>query len=379
MLELDGLKQFNVEHGYLDGNELLLGVAHLAAEQLGPGCLVMARIRGQGFAFIYLDGDHDELNARIKHFRSDALDKRVPASVSFVLGGAEFSPGENRATVMARADLALEKARQQGERRYEWINLSQVASLPAGSKAWRDFLNDALARNRLKLMAQPVVSLADGKILNHEITGVLFDENGERYCAAMFVPMAQRHDFSVHLDKAIIGLAMDMMDGLAAQGIREFGVILSPQSIGNPGFHGWLESRLSALGREGCGRLSFNVGELAYSRNAEKFEDLRRLAVCLGAKVCIDHFGLGLNSLDLLRHVVPNSAKLSWGLVAELLSNEDTRRIVAAIVQVARSLDITIVAPGIESEAVLAAVREAGVDAAQGFYLGKPEPVEPRA
>jgi diguanylate cyclase (GGDEF)-like protein len=375
MFELDGFKEFNTEHGYPEGNKLLSRIAQQAVEQLGPSCSIMARISGAGFAFIYLDGDHDKLNLLISKFRADVLDKTVPVSMSYAIGGAEFASGETRPVVFDRADIALEKARQQGPRQYEQISMSNRVATPVGCKAWHELLEDTLANNRLKLLAQPVVSLADGKILNHELTGVLLDAKGETLPAGMFIPMAQRYNFMVRIDMAIIEMILAQMNTLQTKGINEIGINLSLQSMEDVPFQKWLQDRLTAIGREACSRLSFDLAELAYGRNARPIEALRELTASCGAKICIDNFGLNANSLDLMRRVIPNYAKLSRGLVNELLANQDTQRLVDSIVQVGKSLDITVIALGVENEAEMAAVRAAGVQAAQGYHLGKPGPI----
>ncbi|MEW5893963.1 MAG: EAL domain-containing protein [Pseudomonadota bacterium] len=375
MVQLDGLDQYNREYSYPRGNILLAVLAQAAREALGERASIMARMGGSTFVFLCLDLDKAAGEALYKDLqaRMDAvlLHSEAFHHVFYSIGVAYFHHGEAHSQILGRADLAMETARQSGQNGVEVLGDDLPESASMGSFSWRMIIQSALEEGRWVLLGQPVVRLADHGVLHHELVARLVDAQDNLIPAAHFLPMAQRHNFMVQIDRAVVTLALERLaDG--ENGIRQVAVNVSAQGIGDDGFLDWLDARLRQLGPQ-AGRIAFELSEFACTRDKEATQRFLTLVRERGAQFGIDQFGLDPQSPNVLRQFPPNYIKLDGGLVRELPHNEDSRMVLKAILHLARSLGTWVIAQHVEDEAMVATLKEHQVDAAQGYHFGKPE------
>lgn len=377
VIEMDGLKTFNLERGHREGDALLLRVAETAVEELGPACTVAARIGGNAFAFLCPEQSDQEIETRagaiLRRLLQDEVSAPPDAGVSILIGIAPLRHGETVGRVMSNADLALERARQSGVNRIASVLSQEEASGPMGSQDWRRTLDSALAEDRFALLSQAVVALSDGALIHREIFARLVDEQGRQLHAASFIPMAQRHRHIVQIDMAVIRLL------LAA--FARFGpdagpicINVSPQSVEDDAFLAWLTPTLRELG-ERARLLCLEVPEVAAINHADRVRLLGAALHDVGAQLGIDRFGLHPAALSVLRQTQPDYIKLDGELVRDLAESAGSRLVVTSILHLAHSLDIRVIALHVERDEMAALLREEGVDGGQGFLFGKPEPL----
>ncbi|TCS71922.1 diguanylate cyclase/phosphodiesterase [Sulfuritortus calidifontis] len=375
MLHLDGLDQYNTEYSYPRGDSLLAVIAHAAREALGERAAIMARMGGSTFAFLCLDLDKVECEALNK-----ALQEKVNAvlvhseafhHVFYSIGVAYFHSGEAHSQILGRADLAMETARQSGQNMVRVLGDDLPVATSMGSYSWRMIIQSALEEERWVLLAQPVVNLADRSPMHHEVVARLLDAQGNLIPAAHFLPMAQRHQFMVRIDRALVTLTLGLLAN-AESDMGRLAVNVSAQGVADDDFLGWLSNQLRQLGPQ-AHRLAFEMTEFACTRDKEATQRFISLLREHGAQFGIDHFGLDPQSPNALRQFPPDYLKLDGGLVRELPHNEDSRMVLKAIVHLARSLDATVIAQHVEDEELVATLKENQVDGAQGYYFGKPE------
>ncbi|NWG88037.1 MAG: EAL domain-containing protein [Hydrogenophilaceae bacterium] len=375
MVQLDGLEQYNTEYSYTRGNSLLAVMAQAAREALGERAVIMARMGGSTFAFLCLDIEkaqcetlYQELQARMD---AVLLHSEAFHHVFYSIGVAYFHHGEPHSQILGRADLAMETARQSGQNAVKVLGDDLPESASMGSFSWRMIIQSALEEDRWVLLGQPVVNLNDHSVLHHEMVARLVDAQDNLIPAAHFLPMAQRHNFMVQIDRALITLTLSRLaDG--QNGIRQVAVNVSAQGIGDDAFLDWLEARLRQLGPQAA-RIAFELTEFACTRDKEATRRFMSLVHEYGAQFGIDQFGLDPQSPNVLRQFPPNYLKLDGGLVRELPHNEDSRLVLKSILHLARSLGALVIAQHVEDEALVATLRENQVDAAQGYHFGKPE------
>jgi EAL domain-containing protein (putative c-di-GMP-specific phosphodiesterase class I) len=123
--------------------------------------------------------------------------------------------------------------------------------------------------------------------------------------------------------------------------------------------------------------LVFEITETALMTDLRAAEEFAQGVAALGCGLAIDDFGTGFGSLVYLKKLPITRLKIDVEFVRDLLTNEANRHVVDAIVSLARSFNVSTVAEGVEDAATLDCVRAAGVDFAQGFYLGRPGPISP--
>lgn len=374
-IDLNNLKDFNTEVSYKRGDALLVAVAGIAREVLGDRASILCRIGGSSFGFVLFDQDPASLSDLGRNLR-DRLqvvfgDTKGDADFSFSIGMVHFEHGEQRARVMSRLDLAIESARQSGRNALQYVvDLgSSVNSL--GSMAWRELIHNALAENRWTLLGQPVVSLTTGKVTQQEIMTRLIGNDGNLVPASVFLPMAMRHKLMPDIDQALLSLVFRRLLEQPWTKAVNLAVNLSNQSLENRGFMVWLSGSLSRLSKHGV-QLSFELAEYGCSLDMEasrRFADLLRAN---RVRFGIDHFGLMPSSLQLLRDLPPDYIKLDSGLVSEAPENESARALLRFIVSLARSLEVEVIAQGVESAEQVEMLISDAVSGGQGYHFGAP-------
>jgi len=373
-LEVNRLKEFNTGGSYEHGDALLKVMTLTAQEVLGPRAVISARLGGTTFAFVLVDVRPDEVAGicnRLNRSLQSQLEKFVGTAndVSLSLGGVYFRAGETRSKIMARVDLAIEAARQAGSNEVR-VSLESSEELDTlGSHGWRDLILDAMHENRWILMGQPVAHMHKGTHLHQEVMLRLVDKNGHGVVASKFIPMAMRHRFMADVDRAVVTLVLRRLQD-ARFADTAFAVNISPQSLEDRGFMGWLGKELAGLG-DNASRLNFEMSRYGCSLDLEAARQFAQLVRRHGAKFGIDRFGLDPNSLQTFRLIPPDYVKLDDALVGEAGSDEAAVLLLNAIVTLARSMDVLVIAQGVETEHQATLLRD-NHDYGQGYYFGEP-------
>jgi diguanylate cyclase (GGDEF)-like protein len=377
-LELDQIKSFNNEFGYDQGDLLLSRVARAAQEIMGDYAAILSRSGGTSFAFLFLDADEDLTIAVTGALQTRVIqsiaDSKGTERVSFNVGCTLFRAGETPTHVLARADLAVERARQARRNGLAFVKTDEQEITSAGSHTWRTMIEDALAQNRVELLLQPVVTLRDRVVVQHEVTSRLIDTQGNPITAAMFMPMALRHNLMPNIDQAVIAQTLAAMRvGSIAAGVT-IGLNVTAQSMASSEFRSRLEALLRSIGDE-AHRLSFEVSEFGYSRDLDACTSCAALVRKYGAKFGVDHFGLDPEALKAVRELTPDFIKLNGNLVREAADSANSREHLRSIIRLAASLDVPVTAQNIETEAVAEMLLTDHVANGQGYLFGAPTPL----
>ncbi|MYM37626.1 EAL domain-containing protein [Duganella sp. FT94W] len=377
-LELDQIKAFNNEFGYGQGNQLLSSVARGAQEVMGDYAAILSRSGGTSFTFLFLDADEDLQIAVTGALQTRVIqsiaDNKGADKVSFNVGCTLFRAGETGHHVLARADLAVERARQARRNGLAFVKTDEQEITSAGSHSWRTIIEEALAHNRVGLLLQPVVTLRDGVMVQQEVTSRLIDAQGNPITAAMFMPMALRHQLMPNIDQAVISQALAAMRVGSIAADVSVSLNVTAQSMASGEFRSWLETLLRSIGAE-ARRLSFEVSEFGYSRDLDACASCAALVRKYGAKFGVDHFGLDPEALKAVRVLTPDFIKLNGNLVREATDSASSREHLRSIIRLAASLDVPVTAQNIESEAVVNMLQVDHVTYGQGYYFGAPTPL----
>ena len=401
VLEFDGLKEFNNEHGYRSGDNVLKGATAIVGAMADMDVRIAGRIGGTAFAFVSVNRSASDSEVHVRAMQaalSTYLDAEVPGkTLSFSIGSIAFTPAQSRGDIFAKVDLALETARQQGRNNALTINFIEEAGVVEGSLGWRTLIQNALAESRWALVAQPVLALSSGVLYQHEIFSRLIDTQGNFVPAAKFMPMALRHQLMEDIDRAIITLIFDLLSSeinrykkipidVTLQSVeslelmmsrvshyKDIAVNISVQSIESSSFKDWL-SRLLDADRGIAQRLSVELSEFSCVKDIELTREFVTLLRSFGVRFGIDHFGLDPHALEFLREVPPDYIKLDGGLVRGMAENPSGHEHVRAIIKLAHSLEIPVIAQNVESEEMQTMLLLDAVEYGQGYFLGTPQP-----
>ena len=186
-----------------------------------------------------------------------------------------------------------------------------------------------------------------------------------------FLPAAEKYGLIAEIDRWVVSRSVE----LAAQG-RIVECNLSAASLESPNMLTFIEEEIRRTGADPAS-LVFEITETALMVDFRAGTDFAQRLAALGCGLAIDDFGTGFGSLVYLKNLPITQLKIDIEFVRDLPNNRANRHVVEAIVSLARAFNVRTVAEGIEDEATLECVRAAGVDFAQGFYLGGPAPIGP--
>jgi len=258
--------------------------------------------------------------------------------------------------VVVFRDITDEKKEQAALRR-------ELAAL-----SWVGRIRDALDEDRLVLYSQPILPLGPGHAAE-EVLLRMVGHDGEIIPPGAFLPAAEKYGLAAEIDRWVVSRAVN----LAARG-RTVECNLSAASLESPGMLSFIEQEIRRSGAS-PGDLVFEITETALMTDLSAGAEFARGVAALGCGLAIDDFGTGFASLVYLKKLPITQLKIDIEFVRDLPTNEANRHVVQAIVSLARAFNVRTVAEGIEDAATLECVRAAGVDFAQGFYLGRPAPI----
>jgi diguanylate cyclase (GGDEF)-like protein len=384
-LDLDRLHVINENHGMHVGDDVIIRVAD-AVRRRTAGRRLAARISGDRFAIFLPDTDLGTAEEFAAALCSDfaqleciADGKHVEVTGSFGVARIVFTR-HPLSHGLAAAEVACKAAKDRGRNRVEVYQEADHSII----RRYQDVtlvgtLREALATDRFRLEAQPIVAMSDERAgPRFELLLRMIDAAGETVAPDKFLSAAERYQLAPAIDRWVVKHVLSSLAGqrrrLQAIGAR-FAINISGQSIGDEEFPSFLETELRA-NPEIAPLLSFELTETAAVTNIVRAEALMRRLQDLGHEVALDDFGRGLSSLSYLKTLPVSCLKIDGAFIRDVATNERSQAMVSAIVQLARAIGLTTTAECVESDSILKTIHALGVDYGQGFSIGRPRPLE---
>ncbi|HEX8157719.1 MAG TPA: EAL domain-containing protein [Solirubrobacteraceae bacterium] len=273
-------------------------------------------------------------------------------SVGYVL--APFQSAEGDGSVIVFSDIT----RMQAERQRIRIESERISHVHD--------LQEALSEQRFELYAQPILDLATGVTVSHELLLRMRERDGTMRLPGTFLLDAERSGFIRELDRWVIRQAAE----IAAQGHR-VELNLSALSLGDPGLYDALAGAITESGAV-PGDIVIELTETALMQDEVMAAAFVERAQALGCEFALDDFGTGSGGFSYLKNLPVTFLKIDIGFVRDLRTNLASRHVVLAVVGLAGSFGYRTVAEGVEDDVTLKLVRDMGVDYAQGYGIGRP-------
>ena len=377
MLDLDRFKHVNDVLGYAMGDRLLCSVAQRLTTQVVRHGDVVARLGGDEFALLLPEAD--EATAR-------ALAQRIADSFEHALTlddqTVDLSAGvgiacwpdhaDNADDLLVRAEVAMYAAKQRHEPSVVYdlaMDSSSALNLSLLSE-----LRRAVDDGELRLYLQPKIALHSRRLVGAE--GLVRWQHPQRGLVQPmdFIPFAEQTGFVRQLTLWIFEEAARHWHHLQAHGPVRISINLSTRDL----LDLELPQKLNAiLRRHGAPESGFclEITESAIMDDPARAEaTLNTLRTC-GFKLSIDDFGTGYSSLAYLRKLPVDELKIDRSFVLGLQSNPDDAKIVRSTIDLAHNLGLSVVAEGIENEAVFAQLAALHCDEGQGYHMSRPLPL----
>ena len=383
MLDLDNFKYVNDTLGHAMGDELIVRVANALRERLRDTD-VIARLGGDEFAIILPESDSAAaeilaagLLETIAH-DGVVLDGRRAIQVSASIGIATIEPGVLRtpAELMVNADVAMYDAKEAGRGRFSVHDQSDDrAGRLTDAVTWAESIRSALADDGFVLYQQPILDLRTNEIARNELLLRMVGADGEHVAPATFLYIAERFGLVQEIDAWVVRRAIALVAEQAKLGRRlQLEVNLSGLSLTSPAVLATIESEL-AESRIDPSCLTFEITETAAIVNIQKARAFAERIAELGCGFALDDFGAGFGSFYYLKHLPFDVLKIDGEFVRNLTDSVKDQAVVKSLARIATELGKQTVAECVEDAATLELVRRYGVNFAQGFHVGVPQPV----
>jgi diguanylate cyclase len=383
-LDLDQFKLVNDACGHAAGDQLLQQVSKILADTV-RGSDTLARLGGDEFGVILTHCTREQAQRvaekicqRMDAYRfvRDGRPFRIGASIGLVPLDARWS---TTAAIMQAADTVCYAAKEAGRNRvHTWVESDASMRARNSEMRWATRLSQALDEERFMLFAQRIEALgASPQGLHFEVLLRMLDEDGKLVLPGSFLPAAERFHLSSRLDRWVLKQSLVQLLSLRdLSAVDTMSVNLSGQSIGDRAFHRDAIEMLKAAGTTVCQRVCLEITETAAVTNMADASLFINQVRSLGVRIALDDFGAGASSFGYLKTLTVDLLKIDGQYIKDLLSEPLHDVTVRCFVDVARVVGVKTVAEFVDKPAVLARVREIGIDYAQGFLLHRPEPIE---
>jgi diguanylate cyclase (GGDEF)-like protein len=377
MLDLDRFKNVNDSLGHAAGDALLRQVAHRLKSTL-RGTDVLARFGGDEFAVVQAECDDQragsiDLATRISKLIAEPFllpGHRVEIGTSI---GIAMAPehGSDQEQLLKKADLAMYRSKSAGRNRYTVYDEAMSVELEARNTLEGD-LRDAIAGCQFEVHYQPFFDVKTGYRKGvealvrwrHPIRGLIPPDQ--------FIPLAEESGLIVPLGEWVLRRACD--DAASWPADIKVAVNLSPVQFKQAELFDVIKSALrnSGLPPE---RLEIEITESVLLESAVENHAFIEKLKTIGISLALDDFGTGYSSLSCLTAFPFDKIKIDKSFIGSLMKSYKSSAIVSSIVTLARGLDISITAEGVETREQLERLRTLGVHFAQGYLLGRPVPI----
>ncbi len=383
--DLDQFKIVNDTCGHMAGDELLRQVARLMSDTVRRRD-TLARLGGDEFGLLL---EHCTLQ---QGSRVAENVRRVISDSSFVWEDQVFSIGvsiglvtiteesKSMSALLSAADSACYTAKQQGRNRLHAYQVDDTGVVQRhGEARWVARLNQALEEDRFELWSQPIVAVESGSHEGEhfELLLRLVDEEGAIILPGSFLPAAERFGLSRKIDRWVIGTAFNWLNRnpMLMKRLRLCSINLSGASLADEGFLAYVQDQLNTLGMP-LDRICFEVTETAAIANLSRALTFLRELGARGCRFALDDFGSGLSSFAYLKTLPVDFLKIDGAFIKSAMDSEVGLALVRSINDVGKVMGKITVAECVESDEIMKAIREIGVDFAQGYWIGAPARIE---
>jgi diguanylate cyclase (GGDEF)-like protein len=376
-LDLDHFKTLNDSLGHLAGDQLLIQIAQRLGECLRSTDTV-ARLGGDEFAIIVADLENDETASTIAERIQEALHEpfhlgghRVfsSASVGITLSSDKYQRAED---FLRDADTAMYRAKSQGRARHQLFDghmheqAMERLSVEAGMRR-------ALERDELVLYYQPIVSLETGAVVGVEaLIRWIHPERGI-LLPASFLAVAEESGLIVPISEWVVRTACDqasLWQRHLPQAMR-VSVNLPAQQLNDPSLVKLISDNLLRAGLPASG-LGLELVESSLIENREAIVDNLQQLRAMGIYIAVDDFGTGYSSLSYLKRLPIDALKIDRSFTQGIPFDVNDTAISTTIIAMAKSLNLEVVAEGVETREQADFLRAHGCPRAQGYFFSPP-------
>jgi diguanylate cyclase (GGDEF)-like protein/PAS domain S-box-containing protein len=380
MIDVDNFKTINDTFGHMVGDDLLKGIAGLLKHRIRRTD-TLARVGGDEFAVLLPQTDAMQASAIAGDFVK-ALDKQTAVlanqsvHITASVGISSFDDLSD-AEVLECADIAMYGAKQAGRNRFVIYRPFSGDRKRDGSRySEADRIRQAIQKDHFLIYGQPILNLMTNVVSHYELLLRLPGlEGGEPLPPNSFLYVAERFGLIRAIDSWVVRKAIMLIATYkqAGRGLT-LNVNLSGKSIGDPRMIRFIEDEL-AKGKIDPACLVLDLTETATIANLQQARVFAERMHRCGCRLALDNFGAGLASFYYLKNLYFDYLKIDGEFIRGLSENSVNHLVVQAIVCIAKGMGKKTVATYVADADAVRRLRRSGVDYAQGYHIGRPQPI----
>ncbi|NLQ16116.1 EAL domain-containing protein [Marinomonas sp. M1K-6] len=375
LISLMDLAKLNNERGYESADMFIQSAADILAKKVAAisSSATLARLSGADFVVLIPTVDFNQLEQVVKAMMLDLMELNT-ASISYSVGVANMGAvtidaSVERSSAMSQADAALREAKREGANTYRVFDLKTAQDMAISRTAWKDILEQAIQTRSFYLKKQPVATLGDASSVLHEEVFMGLVHEGKAYHAGYFIGLAEQFDLGSEIDQVIIEHVIDFIK--TRHLVVPLTVNLSASSYAKASFIAWLNTRLSHLGGDVKSKLMFEISEQSVLIEEQQANALAQMLKAQGVPFGIDNVGKQFSAFQYLQTLMPDYVKVASSYTRMAAGKESESFFMHTLCKMFNSLNIEVIATGVENERQLVALQRFDIIGAQGFLVGR--------
>ena len=393
-LDLDGFKGINDTYGHEAGDHLLLEISKRLTDGLRCSDLAsryldhfdqqvdVARLGGDEFIILLNDLTRPEDAAIVAERIQSWITAPVKlgdrlAYIGVSMGIAVYpDDGKDSEALLKNADIAMYHAKKTGKGHYQFFH-EAMAHKAKKRLEMETYMHNAVVNNELRLYYQPVMEVASGRLIGAEALMRWENPHLGFLPPNDFIPLAEDNGLINQFGEWAIREACRQHKVWQHQGLGSLNIAVNLSSLqfNQASFIPMVAGILKEFGGDSA-FLTFELTESMIMADSDNILEKLNNIKDLGIKLALDDFGTGYSSLRYLNRFPLDALKIDRSFVKELPDNADAAAIVSAILAMAKALNLSTVAEGVETQQQKAFLQNTTCNAVQGYYFSKPVPVE---
>jgi diguanylate cyclase (GGDEF)-like protein/PAS domain S-box-containing protein len=379
VLDIDNFKDINDTLGHKAGDEVITRVARTIRERIRETD-TFARLGGDEFVILLPEAGIEQAQSvartivdtvRMHPISVAGQQIQVTTSIGVTTFGNREVDGD---ALLVEADLAMYDAKAAGRDRFALYTPATVRQAEIESRlAWVGRVRHALDEQLFVMYCQPIVSIATGEPVQHELLLRMVGDDGKLILPGSFIPTAERFGLMPAVDRWVIDQAVRLLAHTEPE-VR-LSVNVSGGSLGNEELTRLLAADLAETGVDPS-RLVLEVIEQTAVANLEETRRFAQEVHHLGCQFALDDFGAGFGSFYYLKYMPFDYLKIDGDFIHSLPASRTDQLVVQAVADIAHGLEKETIAEYVGDADTLALLDACGVDMAQGHYIGRPVPAD---